>query len=200
MARVETLLYKARRPQIEVVVLDAIAGYARQAIEARKGLRVAEVEVYTFAELVRKYPDIHGLLEQAAQVVGQPCEDLELVICEWAAPHEDGTFDGQVFTSLVVHTGKNPYYMQTVVTQPRHTGLGRYEVSKGSVVLSQGDMLVFDPTVPHMAAPTRPADGQLLVLLQWMHEFNGAQDEHELRMQFPEQGVTDHIREVMLLG
>lgn len=197
------LFHKSVRPSVNQEDLRTVEQLVRQMIAHQQGLRVAQIDALSARELVRKYPEAEPALHRLAASMGLEAFDADIVFCEWAAVHEDGFYLGSSFVSLVVHTGPNPYYMQTVLTRDgfdEGDGNHAFRVDKVHAVLNQGDVLVFDPTVPHMAAPTRPADGQLLVLLQWVMPTQTPEELAELGSRFIPQGVADDIRDVMVIN
>jgi hypothetical protein len=96
-------------------------------------------------------------------------ESGKAVLCQWSALHDDGPFAGSSFLSIVLHTGPNPYIMQTAYTsyisRPKNRHI--FNTNTTDHMLSVGDTFVFDPTTPHMAFPKYLHQDQLLVLLQF---------------------------------
>jgi hypothetical protein len=107
-------------------------------------------------------------LEEAARPIGIEVETSELLVCQWAPLHQDDAYAGKAFASLVLFTGSSPYLVQSVHTRKRpgrkSPGL---ELVQTNCVLGQGDYFVIDPTTPHSAAPVRPSDDALLLVLQF---------------------------------
>jgi hypothetical protein len=203
MMPAQFILYKSARPEVNPLDLSIIAQYVRQAIARQEGLRVAQIDALSAREFVRDYPASEPALRRLAESLGLEAFDADVVFCEWAAVHEDGFYRGSSFVSLVVHTGAQPYYVQTVLTRKgfdEGEGSHAFHVDQAHAVLNQGDVLVFDPTVPHMAAPTKPADGQLLVLLQWVMSTRSQDEVEALTTRFAPQGVAEDIRDVMAIN
>jgi hypothetical protein len=201
MSKLKRVFHKSFRPEVDVQSLNILRTAVSKWLQEGEGLNVAQIEVVTATTLAAKYPEIQDALDAAVKAVGLPIEDAELVICEWAAVHADYTFAGRTFASLVVSTGRNPYYMQSVLTHKSDLEMDdTWQVDDAKLILKQGDVFVFDPTVPHMAVPTRPADGQLLVLMQW-----AIPTEDELAManllgQFPKQREEENRLDFFQLG
>jgi hypothetical protein len=203
MSESQFLFYKSSKPRVNADDLSIVEQGVRRLIARQEGLRVAQIDALSAREFVRSCPESESALTRLAQAVGLEVFDADIVFCEWAAVHEDGFYRGNSFVSLVVCTGKNPYYMQTVLTRKgfdEGDGNHAFRVDKTPAILSQGDLLVFDPTVPHMAAPARPADGQLLILLQWVMSTATPEEVEALRARFVPQGVDEDIRDVMAVN
>jgi len=87
-----------------------------------------------------------------------------LVVCEQMAAHNDPDYAGYAFASVVLATGAQPYLIQLFQSQVDSTGA--LELASSACAMHTGDCVIFDPMTPHMVAPLRPADDQLLVMLQ----------------------------------
>jgi len=129
-------------------------------------------------------------VSQISASLGLDAEEVEsaqIIVCEWASVHDDYAFAGKCFLSVIMHTGPQPYVMQMAHTE---VGKGAFGEKSLSVVtstrqLNVGDIILFDPTTPHMAAPKRPADGQLLVLLQFELADPDQKSRNKLIKRFP---------------
>lgn len=104
--------------------------------------------------------------ERLAAQLGHRPEDAQPVVlaCEWASPHVDESYAGQAFCSLVLHTGPEPYVLQLLETSVGPDGVSRVKAT--TRVLTPGDVVVIDPTTPHMAMPLHSHSESLLVMLQ----------------------------------
>lgn len=190
MSKLNHVFHKSFRPEVDIQSLNTIRTGVSKWLKPQYGLGVAQIEAVTATTLAERCPETQDALSAAAKAVGLPIEDAELVFCEWAAVHADYCFAGRTFVSLVVSTGCNPYYMQSLLTRKERDedlDTESYEVDDATLILNQGEILVFDPTVPHMAVPTRPADGQMLVLMQWALPTEDALAKANLLGQFPAQ-------------
>lgn len=142
-------------------VLTAVT--AAQTYVLRVGLDPAEVGLLNANQAKSFHPDADAAMRTlCAEVgfVGSP----SLVFCEWSPPHIDGGMQAKSIVSLVLRTGPHPYLVQALHTEfDEH--LKRKLVTSQRLV-KEGDIFVFDPNEPHFAAPWRPADGQMLIMLQ----------------------------------
>jgi hypothetical protein len=121
--------------------------------------------------------------------------DTSILVCLWAPPHVDESFEGSAFASLVLHTGPEPYVMQTF-----YTGIcnefGSPTVTASTRVLTQGSLVVFDPCTPHMTTPAYPLDAQMLVMLQTEVKDKTPEDRLNVLLQFPPLDTDKDHREV----
>lgn len=114
--------------------------------------------------------------------------DTDVVLCQAALPHEDAMFAGSAFVSVVLHTGEAPYVMTTFhanVQKDEDTGKPFYAMTSQSRTLKVGDVVVFDPTTPHCAVPSKSNDEAYLVMLQMQVPLRGAKDIKALLKQLP---------------
>jgi len=91
---------------------------------------------------------------------------IDLLVTELAMPHSDPDYEGWAFVSVVLRTGPNPYALQLLHTE-RNEGASENLVRTSTVLLRPGDVVVFDPTTPHLCVPTASHEDQLLVLAQF---------------------------------
>ncbi len=149
------------------VLVDAV----KRAVEDC-GLHTAEIDVYSVKRLLQYGGERVGeaylrLIEQLSLQKAHSVGRVGLLVCEWASPHVDDSFAGQAFLSLVLHTGPEPYLMQTFHSERvQEDGASRLALHTSTRVLNVGDAVVFDPTTPHMAAPASGNPDQLLIMLQ----------------------------------
>jgi hypothetical protein len=142
-------------------VLTAVA--AAQTYVLRVGLDPAEVAILNANEAKSYHPEADAAMRAicvAVGFVGSP----SLVFCEWSPPHIDPGMQSASIVSLVLRTGPHPYLVQALHTE-FDAHLKRTLVTSQRLV-KEGDIFVFDPNEPHFAAPWRPADGQMLIMLQ----------------------------------
>lgn len=158
----KTVMRRPGRDEFEVIVNAAMCWAAQKTFET------AEIAAPTLEELgaidARSFVAVSRVTAENLSFPTMGCSHPTLLMCEWAQTHADESFAGSAFASLVLHTGPHPYVMETFTTIQNHHGLQK--VCKTQHTLSVGDVFVFDPTTPHMATPTRPSDGQRLILLQ----------------------------------
>jgi hypothetical protein len=127
------------------------------------------------------------LLTTSLGLTAQEKNTASIIACEWAAIHSDPTFAGKSFVMLVLHTGPNPYVMQVMSTGVREYRDEAYELvaHTTSLLLSKGDLVVFDPTSAHTAVPKFPASGQILLLLQFEIADDNEEQRAEILRRFP---------------
>lgn len=170
------LLYKTARPKLDSALLATVyAGVAAHVGDI--GIGPAEIDVPHPARIGAHKSCPAGFMADLGRIgdlvrprSSRLCGNSgSIVVCEWAAPHVDTTFAGSAFYSVVLGTGEYPYVVQNLMTRARTSPDGTlvHEVKSCSRVLSPGDAFVLDPSVTHWTAPKYPADGQLLVLLQF---------------------------------
>lgn len=90
----------------------------------------------------------------------------DILVTSLAPVHEDESFEGMFFASLVLQAGHAGYLFQSFHTEVKGGANPRLELVVDERLLEVGDILVFDPTTPHMAAPLDPQGGDMLVMLQ----------------------------------
>lgn len=159
--------YKAAAPAVSP---DDMAEVARavEALVEENGLGVAQIEVFSprrFQEL--SSASAGAALQRLISGLGldASADRVSLLTCEWASPHDDSSFSGSAFASLVLRTGDYPYVMSMFHSR-KMAGRRGLDLVTSTRVLREGDFVVFDPTIPHMVAPGRPSANALLVLLQ----------------------------------
>jgi hypothetical protein len=153
------------------------------------GLNPAEIVVLRHAELEEQVPGAKiafgRLLDEMSEgVPGSNRSAAGVLVCEWANPHIDSSFEGHNFYSQVLHTGPEPYIMQTFHTYVPTKGRRTHKMECSTRVLNKGDTFMFDPTTAHMVAPRRPGEGQLLVMLQLVISEPDAADREALVSRF----------------
>lgn len=90
---------------------------------------------------------------------------FDILFAELALPHADPDYTGWAFVSVVLHTGPHPYVLQMLHTEQIEES-NENVVRTSSVLLRPGDVVVFDPSTPHLCVPATPHEDQLLVLAQ----------------------------------
>jgi len=108
-------------------------------------------------------------IESAFNLSKSERKTATIIACEWAPIHTDQSYAGKSLLTLVLHTGRHPYVMQTMHAEAIDYGYAGAALSAktSNVLLQKGDALIFDPTTPHTAVPRFSATGQILVLLQF---------------------------------
>lgn len=187
-------LYLAQPPALEPDAVAKVVAVAKQFVED-VGLEVGEIQVLHSPEIEK-----HGGADALAavqvletcfaglRIVGKP----SVLVCHWASVHQDESFEGSSFASLVLHTGPEPYVLQMFHSE--YSEVSRQPTLTSSTrVLAEGSLFVMDPTTHHMACPAYPADGQLLVLLQAeVQEQTEAERRELLEALPPRPGDKDH--------
>jgi len=172
------LLYRANSPALcehDIAILaQAVQDYVYDV-----GLDATQIELLTEEDQARLFsPEAVAARERLVQALGwahlQP-NQRGIIFCEWAPPHVDDYYVGKAFVSLVLHTGPEPYVIQTFHTAqraPEDRTPGPVTLTQTTRLLNVGDLFVLDPCTPHMAAPVRSNNEALLVLLQatWLDE------------------------------
>lgn len=114
---------------------------------------------------------------------GLGATEPEVLFSAWACPHVDPHFKGKAFVSLVLETGDSSYTVSSLsIKKPRNSDI---EVQNNAYELCVGDVLVFDPLIPHWAFPKQPAENSLLVILQCTVPFETLEQQHALYQRFP---------------
>ena len=108
-----------------------------------------------------------------------------VLVCNWASPHIDDTYEGHVFVSYILHTGVHPYVIQTFNTELSDDSYGIQEIKSSTRLVREGDMMVMDTTTAHMAVPAFPGDGQLLILVQILLDETCADDRFAVLRKYP---------------
>lgn len=170
--------YKTPSLAFELQQLQLVTKAALAYVD-RFGLKPAEIGLLRFPELEFTLDGAGEALEQLLHAMTLPQgfdrSMAGVLVCEWVNPHIDRTFSGRAFINHVLHTGPEPYIMQTFhvfvpPTRPPQPGARTLppvqNIESSTRVLEVGTTFLFDPTTAHMVAPRRPGDGQLLVLLQ----------------------------------
>lgn len=113
--------------------------------------------------------DTWDAVQRLAQSYCPPGANLNscsVLLARLAAVHSDESFEGDFFVSRVLAAGPNGYLFQAFHSKVVGNTHRYLEVDCTELLLKAGDVLVFDPTTPHMAAPVMPKEDTVLVLLQ----------------------------------
>jgi hypothetical protein len=177
-------VYKAKSPDVNPAdmtrVSDVVCDWAQTKLSRSIG-DVAQLRLSEFRE--RASNRASEALDRMIGVIGpNEAADFSLLACEWAAPHDDCQFLGRAFASLVLHTGPFPYVLTMMNSRKCGQGLALEQRSRE---LKRGDFFVFDPSTPHMAAPSRPHQDSLLVLLQADVSMADSSEQDGLLKSFP---------------
>jgi hypothetical protein len=149
-------------------------GYDGKELASKQNMHPSQIEVFTRGSLEGRITP-QGLAAYDELIDQMRTADPELdsaavLACRFALPHDDNIFEGKAFLSTVLHTGPHPYLMSMFTTEPgervKNDGSRRQLVIDTVRELKVGDTFMFDPTVPHMAAPMEPHADQWLILLQ----------------------------------
>jgi len=176
----ETLgLYHCTRVDISTAATRAVTELAEKDCE-EEGLDMAEINVIDAKPLLTTHPDIAKALAVCEAKLGLPANAAQIVYCEWTWVHADTPYKNEIFVSVVLATGPEPYCVQSLHT-PRNRGDDVIDTKR---IVSVGDVFVLDPCVAHMAAPTVPRTGALLVLAQWSVPASSEVDRAAVRARF----------------
>lgn len=157
--------YKTAAPVFDPKDTEAVVAVAKSYRMERLGHKLDVIsEDHEAFESEPEAQDAFCRLTRAIEPFTRHAGDAELAVCEWSAPHVDIRCLGFSFYSVVLHTGPQPYLMQTMHTEP-HSG-GCADLIFHREILAVGEAFVFDPTTIHMAFPLKPHQDQLLILLQ----------------------------------
>lgn len=174
--------YLSTRPNVPTAAVETVVA-AAQSLVRERGLLPAQIEAFSSKQLEGAQNGAGNALMSLRRALKLPADTPSAVVaCEWASPHVDELFAGQAFVSLVLHTGPEPYVVQTLHTEHRVDG---NTLVTSTRMLRQGDVMVLDPTVAHFAAPRSPGSNQLLVLLQFELPDQTELDRANLLKQFP---------------
>lgn len=160
--------YKTRPPQFDPRDVATVVATVNAHVED-VGLHCGEISLLTKNDFSQRGSEASEAFERMVKLVPTlgGYSSPAVVFCEWAGVHDDETFEGKAFFSVVLHTGMEPYVMQVISTAPPSLpGTKAPRLHCDTRVLSVGDAMVFDPTTPHMAVPKEPTRGQLLILFQ----------------------------------
>lgn len=175
-------LYKAAPVTLARGAVEQVIAEVKRLI-SDQGLYPGQVELVTRQDMnepARQALDaLMGELPPALHS-GEPV----LLVCEQAFAHTDPSYAGSAFASVVLATGPEPYYLECF-----HTAVDAHfdlpDVRTCSRILRAGDVVVFDPTTPHMALPLRSHQDQLLVLLQVELDDTSVEARERLLAQLP---------------
>lgn len=194
-------LYKTKAPALPQADVDLVVKAVRAHVHAF-GLNPAQIDiagtpVFQAAgdATLQAYRRLRDFVTQ--QVPGGRYAP-DILVCEWASPHVDESYAGDAFLSWVLHTGEYPYLMQTLHShkQTMRDGGSVIRTQTSARVLNVGDTFIFDPTTPHMAAPVRPGQDQLLIMLQLDLPDESPQQRKELLERFAPMAEDHDEREV----
>lgn len=155
-------LYHCKRVDISTAASTAAIAMAEKDCEV-EGLDMAEINVIEARHVLKTHPEIAEALAVCEARLGLPAKDAQLVYCEWTWVHADTPYKDQIFVSVVLATGPEPYCIQALQS-PRKRGEDVLDTKR---IVAVGDVFVLDPNVAHMAAPTVPRTGAMLVIAQW---------------------------------
>jgi len=164
--------YKTTRTACSLARLEALSDWVRPFIKTRA--TEDHIETVDRETLVRECGQVVGAAWDAVvATLPKFVKDaangaLEILGCEWAAPHADAgpALVGYAIYSVVLHAGPHAYRMQTLHTRPLRDDPELTEVVTSTRRLQVGDAFVFDASTPHLVVPERPHQAQLLLLLQ----------------------------------
>lgn len=177
--------YQAQTQPLAEADVQAIVGAVKEFVMV-KGIEAATIEAIGFFALaIYGEP---GVQDAYKRVVGAlfpegdyDVRDTGILVCEWAMPHVDDTYEGVSFLNVVLSTGPLPYVMQTM-----HSRVGYVqELDVSTRVLKAGDVVIFDPTTPHFTAPLKPHQDCLLVMLQVELKDKTAEERVAILEKFP---------------
>lgn len=141
---------------------------AIKAMLAEKPLGVSSIVTFTHQQIASTDWAAGAAFLRLATAMGFATNQAASVVCcRTALPHDDPTFRGEAFVSLVLDTGPSPYAFS--IHSRRTRSRVKNEESPwldSRRFLVRGDILVIDPTELHAAVPVRPTDESVLVLLQ----------------------------------
>lgn len=163
--------YKAKTPAYEASDAELVVQAVHKYCETYGELDPSQVDLLGANQIEALVPGSGSALKRmfaAFDVSDEIISDLSVLYCRWAQPHVDDALSGKALVSLVLSTGPEPYVMSTFNS---YVGT-RYDkpaqfMSTTTRLLKVGDVVVFDPTTPHMVMPRLPRDGQMLILLQF---------------------------------
>lgn len=155
-------LYRCAHFKFDPLAVAAATELAEKHCEVR-GLDMAEIGVIAAADCLPSQPALTKALAACQQQLGLSPEAAQIVYCEWSWVHADVGYRDQLFISVVLATGPEPYCVQSLQT-PQQRGNDVLDTKR---IVSVGDVFVLDPCVAHMAAPATPNNQALLVLAQW---------------------------------
>lgn len=193
--------YRTPVTEFDPQALQVVVQAAQRTLE-EGGLHVAEIDAYSVARMERCYgapvkPSIDALLRSIGWDNLPFHATASVLVCEWASVHVDDSYAGSAFASFVLHTGPEPYVMQTMHTEVEDQadydeveGIApgrKIRLRTSTRRLSVGDAFVFDPTTPHMAMPAVPNQDALLILLQLELPDGDEQQREQLLKRFPPQ-------------
>jgi hypothetical protein len=189
-------LYRAATQPMSTGDMELVAKAVQELVED-DGIAVAEISLYDSKHLTdRNKPEAAAALTRLASQLGVDMarNKVCILVCEWARPHDDSDYRGSAFVSLVLSTGRYPYVLNMLHTR-KSPGPRSQSVVSQTRLLKTGDVVVFDPTTPHMAAPARPHDSSLLVILQAELDLGSDEDMVRVLQKFPRHvdDKDDHI-------
>jgi hypothetical protein len=184
---------------VDKVVSDFSDVFAKAAKTELTGMVFYPAQIKTTSHCIYDSPVLEEAVKKIAADLGLEKAEVNsatLLMCEWASLHADHNWLGKDFLSVVMHTGRHPYVMQTLHTEVKDftKNLTSIDVPTTTRLLCVGDVFIFDPTTPHTAAPRRPADGQLLVMLQFELKDSDVADRASILERFKPK--TDTVRGV----
>jgi hypothetical protein len=179
--------YKVRPMSFDQDDLDLVLGAAKK-YEQLFPIPIGDIGVLRVPLLTRITPEAVRPFDRIISAMGTSDEHREraaILVTHWAAPHVDEKYHGNAFLSYVLHTGPEPYVIQAFHTEVSKGRCPAQSLTSSTRTVETGELLMLDPTTPHLAAPARPADGQLLVLIQIIIDETDLEDRLELIKRYP---------------
>lgn len=162
--------YKTQAVKLDATMVNKVVQAAIKHVEVY-GLNPAQIELLRHTQLEKQvkgagaaFEDLLGCMGEGASGTNRAMSGI--LVCDWANPHIDEGFVDYAFLSVVLHTGPEPYIMQTFHTYVPTKGRRIQKVESSTRCLKVGDMFMFDPTTAHMVMPRKTGSEQLLVMLQ----------------------------------
>jgi hypothetical protein len=178
--------YKTRGIPATHEDLALVANAVKETFETDgRGLNPAQIEIMLRKDFKDDTRGVIAALDRLLGLMGATEPEAtraSILYCEWAAPHVDDSYVESAFVSLVLHTGPEPYIMQTLHTHLSH---GTQQIETDTRLLNVGDVFVFDPTTAHFTAPKYPHQDELLILLQMSVTDRTDEDRKDLLHRFP---------------
>lgn len=179
--------YHCAKPVLDTLAVDCVVSEVKAA--ALRGMgNGPTVGLLTYKELTSKSESLREAMTRLVGAIKTPVMrelKAEVLACQWAMPHTDDTFEGSAFYSVVLHTGPYPYVLELLHTEQSEENKGLVQIQNTARELHCGDAFIFDPTTPHYAAPKRPHQEQLLILLQMELKDGNLEERQELLRSLP---------------
>lgn len=185
---VDKFLYRCERMRLPADASDLVT-VVDDYKEADSLSPAHDIESLGINRVLERFPDNTTVAMADALFDGLDVLGRDLLFCGWAAPHNDPSFFGEAFVSIVLSVGDSPYVLGT--TEIVHESKKKEEressrrVKTKSYRLDCGDVFVIDPMLMHWAFPSTPCDNSMLVILQYRVAFKTEQDKLNLIEKFP---------------